>query len=152
MSQSTLLVATLVSMLEARLDASKLAGLPCPKKAGIVLLCKWLCPSLLESFNSQDDTRWETTKAGFLFGSRSRALAACLRRMAQARLLRVPPSDTGTQRFESGAFALPKDHRDRFIGDRRRQNEKERLYVDGPCSSRHGSQLPTELLSRINCA
>ena len=52
---------------------------------------------------------------------------ACLRRMARARLLRVLPSDTGTQRLASGAFAVAKDHRDRFIGDRRRQNEKERL-------------------------
>ena len=47
--------------------------------------------------------------------------------MARARLLRVLPSDTGTQRLASGAFAVAKDHRDRFIGNRRRQKEKERL-------------------------
>ena len=33
--------------------------------------------------------------------------------------------DTGAQRLASGAFAVAKDHRDRFFGDR--QNEKERL-------------------------
>ena len=47
--------------------------------------------------------------------------------MARARLLRVLQTDTGTQRLASRSFAVAKDHRNRFIGDRRGQNEKERL-------------------------
>ena len=50
----------------------------------------------------------------------------CLRRMARARLLRVLPSDIGSQR-------LAKDHRDRCIGGRGRQNEKERLIHRACC-------------------
>ena len=98
-----------------------------PGNACAVPLCKWLCPSLLESFNSPDSSDAETAKAGFYFGADPVQWRACLRRMARARLLRVLPSHTGSQRLVSGAFAVAKDHRDRFIGDRRRQNEKERL-------------------------
>ena len=48
------------------------------------------------------------------------------------------PCDTGAQRLASGALAVAKDHRDRFIGDRRRQNEKERLIHRAclPCAPR----------------
>ena len=82
---------------------------------------------LLESFNSPDSSDAETAKAGFYFGADLVQWRACLRRMARARLLRVLHSNTGSQRLVSGAFAVAKDHRDKFIGDRRRQNEKERL-------------------------
>ena len=98
-----------------------------PENACAVPLCKWLCLSLSESFNSPDSSDAETARAGFYFGADPVQRRACLRRMARARLLRVLPSDTGSQRLVSGAFAVAKDHRDRFIGDRRRQDQKERL-------------------------
>ena len=79
------------------------------------------------TFNSPDSFESEATKAGCYFGADPVQWRVCLRRLARARLLRVLlPSDTGTQGLASGV-AVAKDHRDRFIGGRRRQNEKERL-------------------------
>ena len=107
-----------------------------------VPLCKWLCPSLQEIFNSPDSSDAETVKAGFYFAADPVQWRAFLRRMARTRLLRVLPSNKGSQRLASGAFAVAKDHRDRFIGDRRQQNEKERLI--------HRACLPyTSKLERI---
>ena len=98
-----------------------------PGNACAVPLCNWLCPSLSESSNSPYSSDAETAKEGFYFGADPVQLRACLRRMARARLLRVLPSRTGSQRLVPGAFPVAEDHRDRFIGDRRRQKEKERL-------------------------
>ena len=81
-----------------------------PHDACAVLLCKWLCPSLLESFNSPDSPDCETVKTGFYFGADPVQWRACLKRMARGRLLRVLPSNAGTQRLASGAFAVAKDH------------------------------------------
>ena len=109
-----------------------------PENVCAVPLCEWLCTSLLESFNWPNSPDCEPGTADSYFGADPVQWRACPRRMARARLLRVLPSDTGAQRLASGAFAVAKDHRDRFIGDRRRQNEKERLTHRAclPCAPR----------------
>ena len=56
-----------------------------------------LCPSLPASFNSPDSHDCKTGKAGFHFGADPVQWRACPSLMARARLLRVLPSDTGTQ-------------------------------------------------------
>ena len=89
-------------------------------------MCRPSLQMAVSLLHSPDSSGAEMVKAGFNFGADPVQWRACFRRMARARLLRVLPSDTGTQRLASGAFAVAKDHR-RFIGDRRRQNEKERL-------------------------
>ena len=89
-----------------------------PENVCAVPLCEELCPSLLESFNSPDSSGAERADPV--------QWQACLRRMARARLLRVLPSDMGSQR-------LAKDHRDRCVGDPGRQNEKERLIHRACC-------------------
>ena len=104
-----------------RIEAHRMAML---RNACAVPLCKWICPSLPESFDSPDSSDAETAKAGLHFGAGPVQWRACLGRIARARLLRVLPSNTGSQRLASGAFAVAKDHRDRFIGDRREQNER----------------------------
>ena len=56
-----------------------------------VPLCKWLCPSLQEIFNSPDSSDAETVKAGFLFCSRSRAMAGLPQANGADSLAQSPP-------------------------------------------------------------
>ena len=94
-----------------------------PENACAVPLRKWLCPSLLESYNPPEGSDVEAGEAGPAMAQ----CRACLRRMARARLLRILTSNSGTQRLASEVFAVAKDRPDRFVGDRRCQTERERL-------------------------
>ena len=98
-----------------------------PENACAVPLCKWLCPSLLERLNWPDSPDCELGDRGLLICSRSRAVAGLPQTngtssFAQSSAFRHRSTTTRT-----AGFAVANDHRDRFIGERRRQNEKERL-------------------------
>ena len=67
-----------------RIEAHRIAM---PENACAVPLCKWLCSSLLESFNWPDSPDCEPGAAGCYFGADPVQWRACLRRMARARLL-----------------------------------------------------------------
>ena len=97
-----------------------------PARDAAVPLLDWLPESVAHDFRNPEEPEALGDDSS-LFAVTQHQWRACVRRMLRCKLASVRPSSSLDRRLASGAFAVAKDkNRDRFIGDRRPLDSRER--------------------------
>ena len=102
------------------------ARISIPSRTAIVPLLDWVPGRVADDFRSPEDPDALGDDSSFLAVTQQ-LWRACVRRMLRCKLACTLPSSSLDPRQASGAFAIATDEcRDRFIGDRRPLNSRER--------------------------